>query len=126
MCASSTSREEGPQIMPKHFKLRTYQRMPWRGSGYYLSQNFLGRGTVWDVSVGGWRIEGDHQVHAGMVLTLRLDIPDGQRPIEVDQAIVQWVRGRDFGVQIRKIRTATIRRLERVIRHSPCKTSSFR
>jgi hypothetical protein len=108
--------------MPKHFKLRTYQRMPWCGSGYYLSQDFLGRCSVWDVSVGGWRIEGDHQVHAGMVLTLRLDLPDGQRPIEVDQAVVQWVRGRDFGVEIRKIRTATIRRLERVIKHSSCKT----
>lgn len=101
--------------MPKHFKLRTYQRMPLCNGGYYLSQDFLGRGTVWDVSVGGWRIEGDHQVHVGMLLTLRMDLRGEHRPIEVEQAIVQWVIGRDFGVQIRKIRTTTIKRLERII-----------
>lgn len=104
--------------MPKHFKLRTYQRVPLCGCGYYLSQDFLGRGTVWDISVGGWRIEGDHQVQVGMVLTLRMELPGEQRPLEVEQAIVQWVSGRDFGVQVRKIRTLAVKRLERLINHS--------
>jgi hypothetical protein len=112
--------------MPKHFKLRTYQRVPLCGGGYYLSQDFLGRGTVWDVSVGGWRIEGDHQVRVGMMLTLRMDLHGEQRPLEVEQAIVQWVSGRDFGVQIRKIRTTAVKRLERLIGIPVCSIYSSR
>ena len=106
--------------MPKHFKLRTYQRVSLCVRGYYLSQDFLGRGTVWDVSVGGWRIEGDHQVRVGMVLTLRMDLPGEERPLEIEEAIVQWVGGQDFGVQIRKIRSTAAKRLERLMGHSLC------
>ncbi len=60
--------------MPKHFKLRTYQRVMLCGSGYYLSEDFLGKGTAWDLSTAGWRIQGDHQVRVGMPLTLRMDL----------------------------------------------------
>ena len=101
--------------MPKHFKLRTYQRVTLCGSGYYLSDDFLGKGTVWDLSAGGWRIEGDHHVRVGMVLTLRLDLPDKHFLLEVEQAIVQWVSGRDFGVQIKKICTTSLKRLELLV-----------
>ena len=98
--------------MPKHFKLRTYQRVTLCSTGYYLSEYFLGKGTIWDLSSGGWRIQGDHQVQVGMPLTLRMDLPGENLPLEVEQAIVQWVSGRDFGVQIKK--------LERLIGHHLC------
>src|SRR5687768_14862926 len=110
----------GALTMPKHFKLRTYQRVLMCGLGYYLSDEFLGKGTVWDLSVGGWRIEGDHHVRVGMVLTLRLELPDKHFSLEVEQAIVQWVNGRDFGVQIRKIRNISLKRLELLIGHQSC------
>ena len=54
--------------MPKQFKLRTYQRVQLCGTVYYLSEDFLGKGTVWDLSAGGWRIQGDHQVRVGLPL----------------------------------------------------------
>lgn len=101
--------------MPKHFKLRTYQRVAYRGSGYYLSEDFLGKGTVWDMSSGGWRIQGDHQVKVGMTLTLRMDLADEKGPLEVERAVVQWVSGRDFGVHIKTIRRSAAKRLERLI-----------
>ena len=106
--------------MAKHFKLRTYQRVPLCGTGFYLSEDFLGKGTVWDISSGGWRIQGDHQVQTGMLLTLRMDLQAVRGPLEVDQAIVQWVSGRDFGVQIKKIRYESAKKLERLIRHYLC------
>jgi hypothetical protein len=73
------------------------------GTGYYLSEDFLGKGTVWDMSSGGWRIQGDHQVKIGMRLTLRMDLPEEQVPLEIEQAVVQWISGQDFGVHIQKI-----------------------
>ena len=106
--------------MPQHFKLRTYQRVPLCANGFYLSGHFLGKGTVWDISSGGWRIQGDHQVQVGMPLTLRMELQAARWPLEVDQAIVQWVSGRDFGVQIKKIRYESAKKLERLIRHYWC------
>lgn len=106
--------------MSKHFKLRTYQRTMICGTGYYLSEDFLGKGTVWDLSSGGWRIQGDHQVKIGMILTLRMELPEEMAPLEIEQAVVQWVSGKDFGVHIKKIcRSATIK-LERLIGHHLC------
>lgn len=106
--------------MPKQFRLRTYQRVTLCGTGYYLSEDFLGKGTVWDISWGGWRIQGDHQVRVGMPLTLRMEIPGAKLPLEVEQAVVQWVSGRDFGVQIKKIRHASAKKLERIIEQHLC------
>jgi len=106
--------------MPKHFKLRTYQRIMLCGTSYYLSEDFLGKGTVWDISSGGWRIQGDHQVKLGMKLTLRMEFLEEKAPLEVEEAVVQWVSGKDFGIQIRKIRQSAAKRLERLIGHHLC------
>lgn len=106
--------------MPKHFKLRTYQRIMLCGTSYYLSEDFLGKGTVWDISSGGWRIQGDHQVKLGMKLTLRMEFLEEKTPLEVEEAVVQWVSGKDFGIQIRKIRQSAAKRLERLIGYHLC------
>lgn len=106
--------------MPKHFKFRTYQRIMLCGTSYYLSENFLGKGTVWDISSSGWRIQGDHQVTLGMKLTLRMEFLEEKAPLEVEEAVVQWVSGKDFGIQIRKIRQSAAKRLERLIGHHLC------
>jgi hypothetical protein len=90
------------------------------GTSYYLSEDFLGKGTVWDISSGGWRIQGDHQVKLGMKLTLRMEFLEEKAPLEVEEAVVQWVSGKDFGIQIRKIRHSAAKRLERLIGHHLC------
>ena len=100
--------------MPKHFKLRTYHRVMICGTAYYLSEDFIGKGTVWDISSGGWRIQGDHQVRVGMKLTLRMELSEAKAPLQVDEAVVQWVSGRDFGIQIKRIRHLAAIRLERL------------
>jgi len=106
--------------MSKHFRLRTYQRVMSSNNGYYLSEDFLGKGIIRDISSGGWRIQGDHQVEIGMKLTLRMEFQEDKSPLEIEEASVQWVSGKDFGIQIRKIRQATAKRLERLVGHQFC------
>lgn len=106
--------------MPKHFRLRTYQRVMRCNTGYYLSEDFLGKGMIRDISSGGWRIQGDHEVRIGMKLTLRMELPDENSPLEIEEASVQWVSGKDFGIRIKKIRYTTAKRLERLIGHQLC------
>lgn len=63
-----------------------------------------------DLSVKGWRIEGDKPVTVGMKLTLRVFLPDQPRAIDVDGVTVQWVDGRDFGLEtVRMSATAQAR-----------------
>jgi len=109
--------------MSKHFTLRTYQRVMRCSSSYYLSDDFLGKGIVRDISAGGCRIQGDHQVKLGMRLTLRMDHPEDTVPLEIEQAVVQWVRGRDFGVRITQVPYSVRRRLARLI-NRPLQTDS--
>jgi hypothetical protein len=84
-------------------------------SGYYLSECFLGKGMIWDVSSGGWRIQGDHRVMVGMTLILRVDLAEARLPLEVEQATVQWVCGLNFGIRIDKIGKQSAGKLERLI-----------
>ncbi|MCS6287615.1 MAG: PilZ domain-containing protein [Nitrospira sp.] len=106
--------------MPKHFRLRTYQRALICGAGYYLSEDFLGKGTVWDMSSGGWRFQGDHQVTIDMLLTLRIELPEEKIPLEIEQAVVRWVSGKAFGVRIKKINRSAATTLERLMGHHLC------
>lgn len=55
-----------------------------------------------------------------MRLTLRMDLPDEQVPLEIDQAVVQWVSGQDFGIHIEKIRRSAAIKLERFIGRHLC------
>ena len=105
--------------MSKHFTLRTYQRVMLCSSSYYLSEDFLGKGIVRDISAGGWRMQGDHHIKLEMRLTLRMEHPEDIIPLEIEEAVVQWVSGRDFGVRITKIRGSATRRLARLVNPRP-------
>lgn len=106
--------------MTKRFRLRTYQRVMRCNTGYYLAEDFLGKGIIRDISSGGWRMQGDHQVRTGMKLTLRMELPDEKTPLEIEEASVQWVSGNDFGIRIIKIHHVAAKRLERMIGHQLC------
>ena len=101
--------------MAQHFKIRTYHREPICVPGYYLSGDFLGKATVWNISTGGGHLRGDHQVRVGMELSLRIELAPHTRAIEVEQARVQWVRGLDFGVRIEKIGALAAKRLGQLV-----------
>ena len=82
------------------FVIRTYHRIPVRCLLYYMGGEFLGKGTVVNMSRNGMRVLGDHQVVPGMELVLRLSLPDKDEPVEIQRVVVRWVRGLLFGAKI--------------------------
>jgi hypothetical protein len=50
-----------------------------------------------------------------MHLLIRLELPGQSRPIEIDDATVQWVRGKDFGVKILAMKPETEMRLSKFV-----------
>ena len=82
------------------FVIRTYHRIPVRCVLYYMGGDFLGKGTVLNLSRNGFRVLGDHQVVPGMELVVRLSLPDKDEPVEIERIVVRWVRGLLFGAKV--------------------------
>jgi hypothetical protein len=82
------------------FVIRTYHRIPVRCVTYYMGGEFLGKGTVMNLSRNGFRVLGDHQVVPGMELVVRLSLSDQDEPVEIQRVVVRWVRGLLFGAKM--------------------------
>lgn len=61
-------------------------------------------GSVLDLSLIGCRVEGLIPVHQSLVMDLRIYVPDLDRPIMIDAAVVQWVEGNTFGLYFLRLR----------------------
>lgn len=90
---------EDCKAVAKHFKPRSHSRIPVSCFLYYLGEGVVGTGKVCDLSVKGWRIEGDKPVSVGMRLTLRVFLPDEPKAIDIEGVIVQWVKDGAFGLE---------------------------
>lgn len=66
----------------------------------YLGREFIGRGTVINVSPYGVLIRGDYLAIVGTNVSMRLFPPDDKEPLYVKRAVVRWHRGSEFGVEI--------------------------
>ena len=93
------------------FHLREYSRFPVNCLLYFSSDRVNGTGTVWNLSLGGWRVDSDLKVSTGTALTLFVMLPDNKQAVVVDQAVVCWSRGHEFGLVIRRIKDQDMVRL---------------
>lgn len=101
--------------MAKQFKPRSHSRVPISCFLYYLGDGLVGTGKVCDLSVKGWRIEGDKAVTVGMKLTLRVFLPDQPKAIDIDGATVQWVKDRAFGLEIVRMSASAEARIHKFV-----------
>jgi PilZ domain-containing protein len=97
------------------FTLRLYQRFPVHGSVTYNAGPLKGQGTVWNLSLSGWKLSGDLQLHVGQMCSLTVNLPNEER-IVVAAAIVRWVRGQEYGLETLAVEKQTHGRMERVIK----------
>ncbi len=68
-------------------------------------------GMVVDMSLHGCRLSSTAPVTAGMVFTLRLEVPGCEEPIQIERAEVRWVRGMEFGLSFLAFTTKAYDRL---------------
>lgn len=58
-----------------------------------------GEGIVVDLSIRGCRIESPTDVQPGVSLEVRIAAIEHEPPIQIQQALVRWSRGRQFGLE---------------------------
>jgi len=62
------------------------------------STKLEGTGIMLDLSTGGCRIESPVSLEPGLLLELRIHVPDLEWPLMIEAANVQWVSGQTFGL----------------------------
>jgi hypothetical protein len=77
-----------------------YRRVPTDYPGCYLTSSSFRQGVVRDLSLNGFRIEGQSGLQRNSVVMVRVWLPDQEGSIDIDQAVVRWVREHEFGIQI--------------------------
>jgi len=86
------------------FQVRTYHRLPVSCTVYYSNGEVHGTGNVWNLSLDGYRIDGNVSVRQGMRFELLVMLPGKRAAIIVQAAEVAWTRGREFGLRLQKLR----------------------
>ena len=79
---------------------RKATRLPVNIPVDYLGKEFLGKGTVINVSPYGVLIRGDYLPMIGTNVSIRLFLPDDKEPLSVERAVVRWQRESELGVEI--------------------------
>ena len=85
---------------------------------FFGAQEFEGEAIVRDVSTTGCSATSSIPLQVGMPLRLSLFLPDYKWPLRVEECIVRWVNGKDFGLQFTDIRPAQRERLRALIMKS--------
>jgi len=97
------------------FAIRSHRRFSVYCSGTYHAGLFQGQGTIWNLSLSGWKLSGDVPLQVGQTCSLTVNLPIEER-IVVATAIVRWVRGQEFGLETLAIEKQTHSRVEHVIK----------
>ena len=80
------------------FLIRPSRRFPVCCPVTYQCGDFEGHGTVWNVSLTGWRFSGNLPLRIGEVCSLTVNLPS-EPPIYVAAGVVRWMRGEEYGVE---------------------------
>ena len=95
---------------------REYDRMPMSFPMSYSGGGIAGEGLALNISIGGCSFSTLSQVAIGMIFQLGLQISDEVPPVQVDAAMVRYVRGQSVGVEFLQWRQSERKRLQLFVR----------
>lgn len=82
----------------------------------FSGDEILGKGSVFNIGVGGCAVKGDKNIRVGAFVELRIDLPHLDAPLPIDVAVVRWAIGQKFGLDFLEIRPEEQKRLRRFIK----------
>lgn len=76
----------------------------------------VGEAEVLDVSSTGCMAKSESRIQPGLQMKVSLFLSDGHNwPVRVDEAVVRWARGGEFGVEFLAIRPAQLQRIQQFV-----------
>jgi len=80
------------------FMIRPNRRFPICCPVTYHAGLSKGSGTVWNISLSGWRLSGDLPLRVGQTCSLCVTVSNPTR-VFVVAGMVRWVRGEECGIE---------------------------
>jgi hypothetical protein len=105
------------------FTIRPHRRFPVLCSVTYHAGLSEGQGTVWNLSLNGWRLSGNLPLRVGQTVPLTLTFGN-QQSMFVAAAIVRWKLGQDYGLETLVMKKQTQERLEHYVEQLAQKTNN--
>ncbi len=105
---------------------RKSRRVPVGCRLFFFAEGDLeGEAEVLDLSFTGCMARSDTPVDPGLTMKLSIFLQDGHEwPVRVDEAIVRWARGGEFGMQFTVMRPPQLQRIQQyLIKMKPLKAS---
>ena len=96
---------------------RMYRRVATEYLGWCGSHRTIQPVIVRDLSLNGFRIEGQASLPCNMIISVQVQLPNGGGSIEIDQAVVRWKTERELGVQIIALSNESDLRLARHVEY---------
>ena len=75
-----------------------------------------GEGDIVDLSINGCRIESPTDIQPGATLEVRIAMGASDPPIQIQQALVRWSRGRQFGLEFETMAPEEWARLQHTVK----------
>lgn len=97
------------------FRVRKEQRYRESVPVQYLGEGVTGEGFLFDLSLNGGRIVGEVPVSVDLSLRLRFSLPGEAEPFMFERAVVRWVRGLEFGLELGPLPPNRAERFSKVI-----------
>ena len=82
---------------------------------FFGEDDFEGEATVLDLSTNGCQVTSLIPVQVGMTLRLSLFLHDQKWPLRIDESLVRWIKGANFGLEFTGIRPAQRERVRAII-----------
>jgi PilZ domain len=97
---------------------RKNPRFPVRFRSSFTSLNIVGGdGNITDLSLRGCRVESQTEVRQGTSLELRIHSSEDEPPLKIQEAVVRWSRGQQFGVEFITLDPEEWARLQHTVTH---------
>lgn len=81
----------------------------------FAGAQFIGEGTVLNLSPDGCLLKSERTVMEGSYLTIRLLLPDNARALVIELTAVRWVRKQYFGLEFLRLPASERNRLDRFL-----------
>lgn len=92
-------------------------RFPVQFRSSFSSANVVsGEGTLGNLSIRGCRVFSLTEVKPGTTVQLRIEIPDDEPPLQINQAIVRWHHDGSFGLEFVSLIPDEWARLQHVVK----------
>ncbi len=99
----------------KHLEQRIHPRYRFRYEIRLLWKEESVAGTLSDLSVRGCKVESKASVYVDMYLALQICLPGQEATLNVDQAVVRWLKEHEFGLEFISMRPEEKERLRDVV-----------